>query len=105
MSESEHEFHKDQIFGEKKMFCDDFVDKSWAATDARRRKDEERLDSMRERERKAEEDMFATVSELDMEGLDDNDARDDSDEYVEPEEDSKGVQRRRKSGDVKTKRV
>ena len=108
MTESENLFHQDQIHGERKMFCDDFIDKKWAATDQRRRKDEESLEERTKKESEVKGERFKGVcSEEDMEVEDDDLSQDD--DYCESEanidENEGGKKRRRKSGAIQYKRV
>ena len=98
MTESENLFHQDQIHGERKMFCDDFIDKKWAATDQRRRKDEESLEERTKKESEVKGERFKGVcSEEDMEVEDDDLSQDD--DYCEAniDENEGGKKRRRNS--------
>ena len=110
MTEAETQFHQDQIHGERKMFCDDFIDKKWAATDQRRKRDEESLEDRNNKEKDDKAERFKGVSsEEDMEVEDSELSQDDdyceSETNVEIDTTEDGKKRRRKSGATQYKRV
>ena len=108
MTEAETQFYEDQIFGERKMFCDDFVDKKWAATDDRRRRDEVMLELKKGKETEESKERFKTVTFDDELEEDETSTLNDEDYDASKEENEDcqaGKKRRRKSGDVEHKRV
>ena len=61
MTQVEVEFHKDQVEGERKMYCDSFVDRRWQAQSLRRQREAESFSLRMERESKDTETLMTKV--------------------------------------------
>ena len=62
MTEGDRIYKDDQVSGERRMYCENFADKRWLATVERRRREEERLATGRERDQAHQDALFTKVA-------------------------------------------
>lgn len=98
-TEVEKEFWRDQMEGDRKMFCDSFVDKKWLSMHERKQKAKEGQEKLQQKQEEEIESMKSVSLPKDLEeellDLEEEQKDEDNNEYV-PDDEEQNVKKKRK---------